>query len=204
MALQLTGAFKEEALANLQAELPAVVIGGGLTAIDTATELLAYYPIQAEKTLHRYEMLARQHGEEGVRALFDAEEREILDRLLAHGGQVRRERVRAAAAGEPPELARLCREWGGVSIVYRRALEDSPAYRLNHEEVVKALEEGISFIEGLEPDEAVPDSWGKLAAMRFRRSGAGSSWSCPRGRVSSRRARRRTSPTRKSSPTRFR
>ncbi len=49
MALQLTGAFKEEALANLQAELPAVVIGGGLTAIDTATELLAYYPIQAKR-----------------------------------------------------------------------------------------------------------------------------------------------------------
>ncbi|HVE66037.1 MAG TPA: FAD-dependent oxidoreductase, partial [Thermoanaerobaculia bacterium] len=173
MALQLTGAFKEEALANLQAELPAVVIGGGLTAIDTATELLAYYPIQAEKTLLRYEALAAGHGEESVRALFDAEEQEILDRLLAHGGQVRRERARAAASGEAPDLARLCREWGGVSIVYRRALEDSPAYRLNHEEVVKALEEGISFIEGLEPDEAVPDSWGKLAAMRFRRSGGG-------------------------------
>jgi len=173
MALQLTGAFKEEALANLQAELPAIVIGGGLTAIDTATELLAYYPIQAEKTLLRYEGLAAPHGEETVRAIFDAEELEILDRLLAHGGQVRRERARAAAAGEAPELARLCREWGGVSIVYRRALEDSPAYRLNHEEVVKALEEGISFIEGLEPDEAVPDSWGKLAAVRFRRSGGG-------------------------------
>ena len=173
MALQLTGAFKEEALANLQAELPAVVIGGGLTAIDTATELLAYYPIQAEKTLLRYEALAGLHGEESVRALFDAEEKEILDRLLAHGGQVRKERARAAEAGEAPELARLCREWGGVSIVYRRALEDSPAYRLNHEEVVKALEEGISFIEGLEPDEAVPDSSGKLAAMRFRRSGGG-------------------------------
>ena len=173
MALQLTGAFKEEALANLQAELPAVVIGGGLTAIDTATELLAYYPIQAEKTLARYETLVALHGEETVRAIFDAEEREILDRLLAHGGQIRRERGRADAAGEAPDLAGLCREWGGVSIVYRRALEDSPAYRLNHEEVVKALEEGISFIEGLEPAEAVPDSYGKLTAMRFRRAGGG-------------------------------
>src|ERR1700704_676744 len=34
MALQLTGAFKREALPNLQARLPAVVIGGGRTAID--------------------------------------------------------------------------------------------------------------------------------------------------------------------------
>jgi NADPH-dependent glutamate synthase beta subunit-like oxidoreductase len=54
MALQLTGAFKKSSMANLQVRLPAVVIGGGLTAIDTATELLAYYPLQVEKTLHRY------------------------------------------------------------------------------------------------------------------------------------------------------
>src|SRR5439155_24899430 len=39
MALQLTGAFKRSALANLQVQLPAIVIGGGRTAIDTATEL---------------------------------------------------------------------------------------------------------------------------------------------------------------------
>ena len=173
MALQLTGAFKEEALANLQAELPAVVIGGGLTAIDTATELLAYYPLEAEKTLARYEALAGERGEEPVRALFDDEEREILDRLLRHGGEFRRERERARDSGEKPDLARLCREWGGVSIVYRRSLEESPAYRLNHEEVIKALEEGISFIERVEPVEAVPDRFGKLAAVRFRRAGGG-------------------------------
>jgi len=41
MALQLTGAFKKDALSNLQARLPAVVIGGGLTGVDTATELMA-------------------------------------------------------------------------------------------------------------------------------------------------------------------
>ncbi len=173
MALQLTGAFKEEALANLQAELPAVVIGGGLTAIDTATELLAYYPIQAEKTLSRYEALSAEKGEGAVRATFDPEERETLDRLLAHGLAVRKERERARAAGEAPDLARLCREWGGVSIAYRRALEESPAYRLNHEEVIKALEEGISFIETLEPEEAVADEYGKLRAVRFLRGGSG-------------------------------
>ena len=53
MALQLTGAFKRHALPNLQVRLPAVVVGGGLTAIDTATELMAYYPQQAEKTIER-------------------------------------------------------------------------------------------------------------------------------------------------------
>ncbi len=43
MALQLTGAAKAASLANLQVRMPVVVIGGGLTAIDTATEALAYY-----------------------------------------------------------------------------------------------------------------------------------------------------------------
>jgi NADPH-dependent glutamate synthase beta subunit-like oxidoreductase/NAD(P)H-flavin reductase len=169
MALQLTGAFKREALANLHAELPAVVIGGGLTAIDTATELLAYYPIQCEKTLVRYETLVAERGDKAIRATFDAEERELLDRLLAHGAAVRHERERAREQGEKPDFARLCRDWGGVSIVYRRSMEESPAYRLNHEEVIKALEEGISFVEGLDPVEAVPDADGLLTAVRFRR-----------------------------------
>ena len=63
MALQLTGAFKREALPNLQSRLPAIVIGGGLTAIDTATELMAYYPLQVEKTLLQYETLEAEVGE---------------------------------------------------------------------------------------------------------------------------------------------
>ena len=188
MALQLTGAFKEGALANLQAELPAVVIGGGLTAIDTATELLAYYPLQAEKTLNRYDALTAEKGEASVRATFDPEERDILDRLLAHGLAVRKERERAAAAGEKPDFARLCRDWGGVSIAYRRTLEESPAYRLNHEEVIKALEEGISFIESLEPEEAVPDENGKLKAVRFLRGGSGEAVELP-ARTPARRGR---------------
>ena len=49
MALQLTGAARQDSLANLQLRLPVVIIGGGLTAVDTATEALAYYPIQVEK-----------------------------------------------------------------------------------------------------------------------------------------------------------
>jgi len=165
MALQLTGAFKRNALPNLQARLPAIVIGGGLTGIDTATELFAYYPIQVEKTLERYEALCAEQGENVVRAACDVEEQGILDEFLAHGRAVRAERARAAAAGEAPDFVPLVRSWGGVTLAYRKKMTDSPAYRLNHEEVIKALEEGIYFAEGLDPKEIVADDRDHVVAM---------------------------------------
>ena len=78
MALQLTGAFKPNALANLQVRLPAVVIGGGLTGIDTATEVMAYYPVQVERILERSTMLSAELGEEAFWHGFNDEEQEIL------------------------------------------------------------------------------------------------------------------------------
>src|SRR5690606_26573333 len=122
MALQLSGAYKRGSLANLQVRLPALVIGSGLTAIDTATELLAYYVVQSEKTLVRYEALCAEHGERAVRARFDAEELAILDESLEHGRAIVREREAARREGREPRFAELLDAWGGVRIVYRRRL----------------------------------------------------------------------------------
>ncbi|MBI3802597.1 MAG: pyridine nucleotide-disulfide oxidoreductase [Nitrospirae bacterium] len=169
MALQLTGAFKASSLANLQLRLPAVIIGGGLTAIDTATEAMAYYPIQVEKTLHRYEILSEHFGVDKVRAMYDEEEKSILDEFLAHGKAIRAERARAEVTGEAPNFVPLLREWGGVSLVYRRDLIDSPAYRLNHEEIIKSLEEGIFYVERMNPVEAIPDRFGAVSAVKFEK-----------------------------------
>ncbi|MEK6375523.1 MAG: FAD-dependent oxidoreductase [Acidobacteriota bacterium] len=167
MALQLTGAGKKSSMANLQVRLPAVVIGGGLTAIDTATELIAYYPVQVERVLDRYETLCAEAGETAVRAGYDGEELGILDELLGHGHAIRAERKRAAAAGEKPDLLSLVRAWGGATIAYRKTMQDSPAYRLNHEEIIKALEEGIGYAENLSPVEALADEFGHLKALVF-------------------------------------
>jgi NADPH-dependent glutamate synthase beta subunit-like oxidoreductase/NAD(P)H-flavin reductase len=170
MALQLTGAFKKFSLANLQIRLPAVVVGGGLTAIDTATEIMAYYPVQVEKILERHEVLVKKFGEEKVLSRATAEDKETLTEFLKHGQEVRKERERAKKIGEKPNFIPLIRSWGGVNLAYRKRMIDSPAYRLNHEEVTKALEEGIYFIENLNPVEALRDSYGALNGLIFERS----------------------------------
>ena len=169
MALQLTGAFKKDALANLHLDLPILVIGGGLTAIDTATEAQAYYPLHVEKALRRFEELAAAKGEAAVLDGLSAEERALLGRQLGHGRVVRAERERAEGLGETPDFARLVKVWGGSNIAYRRSMEESPAYRLNHEEIIKALEEGIGFIENVDPVEAIPDAFGALESVVLRR-----------------------------------
>ncbi|HET7157644.1 MAG TPA: FAD-dependent oxidoreductase, partial [Burkholderiales bacterium] len=166
MALQLTGAAKTESIANMQVRLPVVVIGGGLTAIDTATEALAYYPVQVEKFLARYERLAREHGEAAARIAFTVEEREIADEFLSHARAIRTERVAAAGEGRPARIIELLKSWGGVSIAYRKRLIDSPSYTLNHEEVQLALQEGISFCEGLTPIKVEIDRYGHARALK--------------------------------------
>ena len=169
MALQLTGAYKKSSLANLQVQLPAIVIGGGLTAIDTATELLAYYPVQIEKVARRVHDLVAEKGTDAVRAMFDDEEWGELQVQLQHAKELEEERDRAAKEGRDPRVQPLLDKWGGVSLVYRRSVLESPAYRLNHEEVQKSLEEGVKYIENLSPTEAVLDQYGHVKAMKFRR-----------------------------------
>ena len=169
MALQLSGAYKRSALANLQVRLPAVVIGGGLTAIDTATELIAYYPIQVEKTAERVATLITERGDKAMVEMFDSEERAFIAEQLGHAALIREEREKAESEGRAPDFGPLIDAWGGVSIVYRKRVLDSPAYRLNHEEVAKSLEEGVRYIENLAPLEAVLDQNEAVSSMKFER-----------------------------------
>jgi len=169
MALQLTGAAKANSVTNLQIRMPIVVIGGGLTAIDTATESLSYYVVQVEKFLGRYETLVREKGEKEARKGWSAEEIETAEEFLAHGRAIRAERDAAVRDGRAPQLIDLLNSWGGVTIAYRRRLIDSPSYTLNHEEVSKAFEEGIQFAECLSPEAVEVDRFGHAAALQLTR-----------------------------------
>jgi NADPH-dependent glutamate synthase beta subunit-like oxidoreductase/NAD(P)H-flavin reductase len=170
MALQLTGAAKSDSIANLQIRLPVVIVGGGLTAVDTATESLAYYPLQVEKFLVRYEALVAERGEQAVRAGWSEEDGEIAEEFIAHAKALRAERAKAAAENRAPRLIELLRGWGGATIAYRRRLIDAPSYTLNHEEVTKAMEEGISFVETVSPVAVEIDRFGAAAALKLTRA----------------------------------
>jgi NADPH-dependent glutamate synthase beta subunit-like oxidoreductase/NAD(P)H-flavin reductase len=174
MALQLTGAAKKDSIANLQLRLPVVVIGGGLTAIDTATESLAYYPIQVEKFLLRYEALVKEQGEAAVRARWSEEDAIVAEEFIAHAKAIRLEQKKPK-----PDVWSLLDSWGGVKLVYRKRLIDAPSYRLNHEEVEKAFEEGIFIAEQYEPTGVEIDKFGAACAINLKSSFSGEVVSVP-------------------------
>ena len=167
MAMQLTGAAKHDSIANLQLRLPAVVVGGGLTAIDTATEALAYYVEQVEKFLGRYDVLEAELGRDALRERWTEEDHQVADEFLEHGRSIRYERASAKAEQRDPELVKLLNAWGGATIAYRRRMTDAPSYTLNHEEIVKALEQGIRFAELLSPTGVEVDEHGWASALKL-------------------------------------
>lgn len=164
MALQLTGAHKADSLANLQVRLPIVVIGGGLTAIDTATEAMAYYPIQVRKFKKRYDALVIKSGVEHVRSNWTAQDRSVADEMLAHAALFE-------LAESPQEIQKIIQSLGGATLLYRGELIKAPSYRLNHEEVEKALEEGIFIKTNVFPKEINVDSFGYAESLNVEING---------------------------------
>ena len=166
MALQLTGAAKKDSLANLQIRLPVVVIGGGLTAIDTATESLAYYTLQVEKFLARHDAGRRARRGGGASGM---ERRGARDRHRVPHSCPRAAREREAAdAGPRARIRAADRELGWRHHRLSPAPDRSLSYTLNHEEVHKGLEEGIRFAEGLTPVAVEIDAFGHARGLKVK------------------------------------
>ncbi|MAZ78214.1 MAG: pyridine nucleotide-disulfide oxidoreductase [Legionellaceae bacterium] len=175
MALQLTGAAKADSLANLELRMPVVVIGGGLTGVDTATEAQAYYIKQIEKIAERYEKLDHKL----LASKLNSASTESLQEFLAHAEAIKAERERAKEENRAPDFISLVHSWGGVTIAYRREMQASPAYRVNHEELYKALEEGIYYAEQLQPVKILLDQHGHVSAIECVHAASGKTISLP-------------------------
>jgi NADPH-dependent glutamate synthase beta subunit-like oxidoreductase len=128
MNLHLT---KEKMNLKKLIKLPAYVYGGGLTAIDTATEVLAAYTEQLQ-------MIHSLHQKKDP-SLALLEEMEI-ETFLSHHKQL-------TSTPSVTKKKNLLQSWGGVTILYRKSLTEAPSYKLNKHEVENALYEGVQIIE---------------------------------------------------------
>lgn len=168
MALQLTGAAKKESFSCLEIRMPVLVIGGGLTGVDAATEAQAYYIRQVEKIAARYAKLKEALSKEEIENAFNFSSKKILYEFLEHAKLIAAERDLARTENREPNFIDLLHRWGGVSIVYRKNMQDSPAYINNHEELHKALEEGLFYIENLTPTQVNLDEHKHCVSMIFQ------------------------------------
>ncbi|MBM5781933.1 MAG: hypothetical protein FJ368_00740 [Pelagibacterales bacterium] len=152
MSLQLTGSFKENLFTNLQIRMPIIVIGGGLTAVDTACEARMYYINQIKKFAQKVEKIGKKH----LFSFLNKEEKIIAEEFLNHAYEIE----------NGGEIEVLIKKWGGVKILYRKKIQDSPAYKLNHQELNKAFEEGVEFIENITPLEVEIDEFNHINALK--------------------------------------
>jgi NADPH-dependent glutamate synthase beta subunit-like oxidoreductase len=133
---------------DLEIESPILVIGGGLTAVDTATEALAYV------SLHPLSVIPESaKRESGTQEKFcNMSNISWVPEFPA-----------SARTGMTPEGRD-----DTATIVYRKALQDSPAYRLNHKELQSAMAEGVNFLENATPLEILADEHGNIESLKIQ------------------------------------
>lgn len=144
--LQLKGALQN--LTDLQLRLPILVLGGGLTAVDAATEALAYYEFQVESFLKKMEKAG------ALSPSLSPEEQEVAQEFLNHAKSLRQ--------GDRSFLQ------NAVTIVYRKTLQESPSYQLNDRELKLSLQEGVRFLENALPLEVHKDPYGHIKTLKIQ------------------------------------
>ncbi|MDZ5761037.1 FAD-dependent oxidoreductase [Lyticum sinuosum] len=259
MSLQTMNHTHKNSTASLQIELPILVIGGGLTAVDAAAESLNYYAFQVEKFAERNDIINQkkniniknnnkysrntednskysrntednskysrntennskysrntednsedsrntednsedsrntennsedsrntgdnsedsrntennsedsrntENNSEDSRNTEDnsedsrnTEELQLSSIFLDHANKLKQ---------NPEKQRKLLKEFGGCSILYRKRMIDSPAYRYNHKELFEAIKEGVEFIENVEVVKISVNKYGKCCGL---------------------------------------
>ncbi|HJD68030.1 MAG TPA: palindromic element RPE4 domain-containing protein [Rickettsia endosymbiont of Bembidion lapponicum] len=160
MTLQSGGAFLEKSNTNMLIRMPIAVIGGGLTSLDAAIESLYYYKKQIESFVKDYEFAVAKYGKDYTEKDWIEEDKEIAEEFIAHAKLFEK-------AKNNEELKEVFKKLGGATIYYRGKLQDSPAYKLNHEELIYALALGINFEENMQPLRINNDKYGHVESVEF-------------------------------------
>lgn len=147
MAMQLTGAYQKNLFTNLQIRQPIIVVGGGLTAVDSATEAKEYYKVQIEKFAKKIEKFKQQNTFDNFWKSLNEEEKIIAEEFLQ-------------------DYQNISSQKFSSKILYRKKIQDSPAYRLNHLELKNAMEEGVEFVENQQINEIILDRFNHVCAVR--------------------------------------
>lgn len=164
MTLQLQGAKFEESLVPLDIDFPIHVVGGGLTAIDTATEAQAYFLFYLKKLL-RYDELLRAQDPEAFKArlrLLSPEDQNRFARHIAWAKAYKEAEQQGQSA-----VFNFLKNLGGVTVLYRGKLEQAPSVLENPHEVQSALDQGIMILEGTEIEDIELDSAGRLEGLKI-------------------------------------
>ena len=154
MNLQQGGSYLDQSNSNLLLRMPVVVIGCGLTAIDSAVEVIHYYPTQVEKFLNSYEQNHINLDK------LSPEDKIIAEEFITHAKLFRK-------AKSSNEKLDIMRQLGGVTICYRKDIKESPAYKRNHEEIEHAKAIGVKFILNLSPLEIKADKYDYVNQIQF-------------------------------------
>ncbi|AFC70595.1 FAD-dependent oxidoreductase [Rickettsia australis] len=149
MTLQSGGAFLKNSNTNMLIRMPIAIIGGGLTSLDAATESLYYYKKQVEE-------FAKDYIEKDL----DEEDKEIAEEFIAHARLFKEVK-------NNEELRKVFNKLGGATVYYRGKLQDSPAYKLNHEELIYTLALGVDFKENMQPLRINVDKYGHVEGVEF-------------------------------------
>ncbi|WP_342170009.1 FAD-dependent oxidoreductase [Rickettsia endosymbiont of Seladonia tumulorum] len=160
MTLQSGGAFLENSNTNMLIRMPIAVIGGGLTSLDAAIESLYYYKKQVESFVKDYEFAVAKYGKDYTEKDWTEEDKEIAEEFIAHAKLFEK-------AKNNEELKEVFKKLGGATIYYRGKLQDSPAYKLNHEELIYALALGVNFEENMQPLRINNDKYGHVESVEF-------------------------------------
>jgi NADPH-dependent glutamate synthase beta subunit-like oxidoreductase len=139
MQLHLSGELNGKLSQGIQ--LPVVVIGGGLTAVDAATEAQAYYIRWVIQVCFYVENLNQRRSYQKWYDELPIAERKQLNVWYEHGRLIRSYQSKH----ELSKIMALIHQAGGVSIVYHKKMRESVAYRQNYQELQHALDQGVLY-----------------------------------------------------------